>query len=293
MKHNTTTNTSLTRLHSLLLSFFGDETLHFHSTRLSSFFNAAFADAAFDDEETSCPPNIPRLLHCQNNLQRLLDAAHLLHQHLPHRATPYRPCVFKQLKHIYPLLNDWDDFPSHLHPHEWCNPETVLEEFFSVQPIDEWKNAVSGLLESALGEGSPFTAMSEKQLGFIVLMLHRLQDAVWLLYITGRIPSPDEEIQTKEDQALSSDTGMSTARVTPGFFFIESDQRFKRIDLDKLVCGFFMNDHAQLHTTTELHTPKITVSEMRELLTEERFNWISESVAFSKRSMSEAIAERA
>ena len=64
------------------------------------------------------------------------------------------------------------------------------------------------------------------------------------------------------------------------------------IDLDKLVCGFFMNDHAQLHTTTELHTPKITVREMRELLTEERFNWISERVAFSRRFKSEAMAER-
>ncbi len=278
MRPNTNTNTSLTRLHSLLLAFFGDETLHFHSTRLSSFFNAAFADAAFDDEETSCTPNISRLLHCQNNLQRLLDAAHLLHQHLPHRATPYRPCVFKQLKHVYPLLNDWDDFPSHLHPHEWCNPETVLEEFFSFQSIDEWKNAVSGLLESALGEGSPFTAMSEKQLGFIVLMLHRLQDAVWLLHITGRIPSSEEENIIMKQATIN--TTMKTSPLN--FFFMVSNGKFTRIDHSKIVCLVATDDHVQLHTLTDIHQPKIPVKEMKELLPEDKFVWLqNEAMPFS------------
>jgi hypothetical protein len=290
MTHNT--NKNLTRLHSLLLAFFGDETLHFHSIRLSNFFNAAFADAEFDEEETYTP-NIPRLLHCQNNLQRLLDAAHLLHQHFPHRVTHYRPCVFKQLQHIYPLLNDWDDFPSHLHPHEWCNPETVLEEFFRFQPIDDWKNAVNGLLESAVGEGSPFNTMSEKQIGFIILLLHRLQDAVWLLYVTKRIPAADEEAGTNEAMEVNAEGNITTGGTIQGFFFIESDQQFKRIDLEKLVCGLFMDDQVQLHTMTGLYTPRMSVEQMKELLPEEKFNWINDGVAFSRKFMTEAIAQRA
>ncbi|MCG2616974.1 hypothetical protein LZZ85_21940 [Terrimonas sp. NA20] len=277
MTHNT--NKNLTRLHSLLLAFFGDETLHFHSIRLSNFFNAAFADAEFDDEETETyTPNIARLLHCQNNLQRLLDAAHLLHQHFPHQVTPYRPCVFKQLQHIYPLLNDWDDFPSHLHPHEWCNPETVLEEFFRFQPIDDWKNAISGLLESSLGEGSPYTTMSEKQIGFIVLLLHRLQDAVWLLYVTGRIPAA-EEAGTNEAVEVSNEDSMTGGGTIQGFFFIVSNGKFARIDHDKIVCLAAIDDHVQLHTLTQIHKPAVSIQQMNALLPEERFIWIRKQTA--------------
>jgi hypothetical protein len=65
------------------------------------------------------------------------------------------------------------------------------------------------------------------------------------------------------------------------------------MDLDKLMCGFFVNDQVQLHTTTGLYTPRMSVGQMRELLTEEKFNWINDGVAFSKKFMSEAIAQRA
>ncbi|MET0462874.1 MAG: hypothetical protein ABW007_06960 [Chitinophagaceae bacterium] len=278
MTHDT--NKNLTRLHSLLLAFFGDETLHFHSTRLSNFFNAAFADAEFDEEETETyTPNIPRLLHCQNNLQRLLDAAHLLHQHFPHRVTPARPCVFKQLQHIYPLLNDWNDFPSHLHPHEWCNPETVLEEFFRFQPIDDWKNAVSGLLESALGERPLIATLSEKQLGFVILMLHRLQDAVWLLYVTGRIPAAEEEAGTNEAVAANTEDNITTGGSIQGFFFIVSNGKFARIDHDKIVCLVAIDDHVRLHTLTQIHKPAVSIQQMNELLPEERFIWIRKQTA--------------
>ena len=64
--------TTTTRLHSLLLTFFGDESLSFHSRRLHTFFTAAFAEPD-DDTNEDQTPSIPNLLHTQNDLLRLLD----------------------------------------------------------------------------------------------------------------------------------------------------------------------------------------------------------------------------
>ncbi|PZR28682.1 MAG: hypothetical protein DI535_05980 [Citrobacter freundii] len=134
------------------------------------------------------------------------------------------------------------------------------------------------MLQSALGEGSPFTMLSEKQLGFIVLMLHRLQDAVWLLYITGSIPVPETEKETNHHAEFHP--GKPTKPIThPHFFFITSTQKFVRMDLDHILCGIAMDDHAFLHTTNGFHKPTLTNDQLKELLPTDQFTWINKSIA--------------
>lgn len=176
-----------TRLHHLLPLFFGDETLSFHSQRMQEFFLAAFAEP---DEDYQ--PRIPKLLHAQHDLLRLIDAAHLLWQHFDPMPQTNDTNVSHHIKRIRAVLENWDDFPSHLHSSEWGHPEVVLEEFFAMQSVDEWKDVVMALLQSAIGEGSPFTSLSEWQWGFAISMLQRLQDAVWVLWVTGRVPAAED-----------------------------------------------------------------------------------------------------
>lgn len=276
MKHNT--NISLPRLYTLLLTFFGDETLHFHSTRLSSFLTAAFVEPNEDDDEIPLP-NIPRLLHTHNDLHRLLDAAHLLYEITPTANRSKQTNPIKQLKHLRTLITDWDDFPSHLHPYEWCNPETILHEFFNLQPIDGWKDTINALLQSAIGEGSPITSLSETQIAYAIPMLHRLQDAIWLLHITGAIPGPPEEhdeIICDQDASPISDV-LRTAAIT-NFFFMISEGRLVTINLNDIVCVVALNQRLQLHTIKEIHQFNGFIKELKQLLPQDRFIWIKKQV---------------
>jgi hypothetical protein len=176
------TYTNSTRIHHLLSLYFADESLRFHSTHLHKFFLAAFAESDEDHQ-----PNITRLLHQHNNLLRLLEAAHLLHQHATENPTAVNPNAWQHLKRIRAAVEDWDDFPSYLHSSEWSQPETVLAEFFAMQSVDEWKDVLHALLQSAIGQGSPFDVLTEMQMGFVVSGMHRVLDAVWIMWVTSLV----------------------------------------------------------------------------------------------------------
>lgn len=183
-----TTVVDVQRIHYLLDEFFGDEGLQFHSKRMNDFFAATFVDPMEDNKL-----NISRLLYTQNDLLRLLDAAYLLRTNLKPLLVIPGHKVLEQVRNIRAMLDDWDDFPTHLRMLEWYKPELVLQECFELQTIDEWKDALQGLLQSVIRCDSLFERLSEVQGGFIVLTFNRLLDAVWLLRVCGRILPLDEE----------------------------------------------------------------------------------------------------
>ncbi len=128
-------------IHYLLDDFFGDEGLQFHSKRMNDFFTSVFVDPMEDHKS-----KVSLLLYTQNDLLRLLDAAHLLQNNLKPLLVIPGLKVFDQIRKIRAMLEDWDDFPAHLRMLKWYRPELVLQECFAQQTIDEWKEALQGLL---------------------------------------------------------------------------------------------------------------------------------------------------
>ncbi|PZR28271.1 MAG: hypothetical protein DI535_07655 [Citrobacter freundii] len=66
------------------------------------------------------------------------------------------------------------------------------------------------------------------------------------------------------------------------FFFIVSNGKFSRLDLEKIVCVVGIADRVQVHTTDEIHTPKVNMERIREQLPEERFIWIGKRMSVAK-----------
>jgi|GEM_PF-3554016 len=190
--------TDIERIQTLLHEFFGDEGLNFATERISDFFQYVFSAPCERSE-----PEVSRLLYIHFDLLRLIEAAYLLpHNLLPDFNQPTENFI-TTAKQIRAELESWDEFPSHLKPQEWRKPETVIDEFFELQTIDEWKDAVQGSLQSAIGCSSISERLTEVQFGFIVIQIHRLADAVWLLKVTGRIKTV-ELAEAEEDETTNS-----------------------------------------------------------------------------------------
>lgn len=190
--------TDLNRIETLLHEFFGDEGLDFATERIADFFQYVFS-GSYERSE----PEVSRLLYTHFDILRLIEAAYLLpHNLLPnfHQPTENFITIAKQIRGE---LENWEEFPSHLKPREWRMPEAVIDEFFDLQTIDEWKDAVQGALQSAIGCSSISERLTEVQFGFIVIQIHRLADAVWLLKVTGRIKAV-ELVEVEEDEATNS-----------------------------------------------------------------------------------------
>ncbi|TXJ27621.1 MAG: hypothetical protein E6Q24_07235 [Chitinophagaceae bacterium] len=188
----------LQRIENLLLEFFGDEGLDFATERISDFFEYVFSSFCERSE-----PEVSRLLYTHYDILKLIEAAYLLPANLLpvlHMPTENYITTAKQIR---AELENWDEFPSHLKPQEWSKPERVIEEFFELQTIDEWKDAVQGSLQSAIGCSSISERLTEVQFGFIIIQIHRLADAVWLLKVTGRIKTA-ELIEVEEDETTNS-----------------------------------------------------------------------------------------
>lgn len=188
----------LERIENLLNEFFGDEGLDFATERISNFFQSVFSGSPERSEA-----RISRLLYTHYDMLKLIEAAYLLPANLlPDLHQPTENFI-TTAKQIRAELENWDEFPSHLKPQEWRKPETVIDEFFELQTIDEWKDAVQGSLQSAIGCSSVSERLTEVQFGFIVIQIHRLADAVWLLKVTGRIKTM-EPIEVEEDETTNS-----------------------------------------------------------------------------------------
>lgn len=188
----------LERIDNLLGEFFGDEGLDFATERISDFFQYAFSSPYERNE-----PMISRLLYTHYDILKLIEAAYLLPNNLLPRICVPTENFIATAKQIRSELENWDEFPSHLKPREWQQPEQVIDEFFDLQTVDEWKDAVQGLLQSAIGESSVSERLTEVQFGFVVIQIHRLADAVWLLKVTGRIKAA-ELVEAEEDDTINS-----------------------------------------------------------------------------------------
>jgi hypothetical protein len=66
------------------------------------------------------------------------------------------------------------------------------------------------------------------------------------------------------------------------FFFIVSNAKFLRVDLEKIVCVVGINDRVQLHTVNDIYTPQVQMEKIRELLPGERFIWVGKRVAVAR-----------
>lgn len=67
------------------------------------------------------------------------------------------------------------------------------------------------------------------------------------------------------------------------FFFIVSNEKFSRVDLEKIVCVVGMGDRVQVHTTEEIYEPVVKMEQLREILPEERFWRVSERMIVARR----------
>ncbi|MCG2618120.1 hypothetical protein LZZ85_27705 [Terrimonas sp. NA20] len=66
------------------------------------------------------------------------------------------------------------------------------------------------------------------------------------------------------------------------FFFIVSNGKFLRVDLEKVVCVVGIGDRVQVHTADDIYTPQVKMERIREKLRKERFIWVGESMAVAK-----------
>ncbi|MET0462289.1 MAG: hypothetical protein ABW007_04020 [Chitinophagaceae bacterium] len=66
------------------------------------------------------------------------------------------------------------------------------------------------------------------------------------------------------------------------FFFIVSNGKFLRVDLGKIVCVAEVGDRVQVHTSKDIYTPQVKMEKIRELLPEEGFIWVGESMAVAR-----------
>ncbi|MET0634488.1 MAG: hypothetical protein ABWZ25_00590 [Chitinophagaceae bacterium] len=198
------------RIETLLHDFFGDEGIEFAIERFSDFFTYVFSDP-YEREE----PATTRLLSIHCDITKLIDVAYLIPDNLRPAAIISPDDFGTLIKQIRAGLKSWDEFPSHLKPQEWLEPEIVIAEFFELQTVDEWKSAAQGLLQSAITDSSVSECISEIQLGFVVLQMYRLLEAVWLLKISDRIRAV-KPVNVEEPEVhflmASSQQGRTTGR---------------------------------------------------------------------------------
>jgi hypothetical protein len=78
---------------------------------------------------------------------------------------------------------------------------------------------------------------------------------------------------------------MAISNHIAAFFFMISNGKFMRIDLNELICCISMNDHAHLHTDINLIKSPLSLKQMKELLKEDKFIWINGRIALSRQYM--------
>ncbi len=66
------------------------------------------------------------------------------------------------------------------------------------------------------------------------------------------------------------------------FFFIVSNGKFLRVDLEKIVCVVGVGDHVQVHTTDDIYTPQVEIEKISKHLPEERFIWVGKNMAVAR-----------
>jgi hypothetical protein len=66
------------------------------------------------------------------------------------------------------------------------------------------------------------------------------------------------------------------------FFFIVSNNKFLRVDLEKIVCVVEIDDRVQVHMADDIYTPQVKMERIREQLREERFILVGENMAVSR-----------
>jgi hypothetical protein len=66
------------------------------------------------------------------------------------------------------------------------------------------------------------------------------------------------------------------------FFFIVSNGKFLRVDLEKIVCVVEINDRVQVHTEDDIYEPRVKMEKLRELLPERNFTWVNQRMAIAR-----------
>ncbi|MBN8877697.1 MAG: hypothetical protein J0I32_09145 [Sphingobacteriales bacterium] len=165
---------------------FGDEGLRFQSARLTKLIEAAYVN-----EFPASQSAILHLLYTQNEILDLIDIGQLIYENTPTvSSNESSKHIIKQAKFLCKRIGNWDDFPSHLHPHEWTCPLVVVQAFFAKHSVYEWRTLVQCLFESALGTMSINESAESFWVGLDIIELYRLLDAVWVYKMIEGIEMP-------------------------------------------------------------------------------------------------------
>ena len=68
----------------------------------------------------------------------------------------------------------------------------------------------------------------------------------------------------------------------PPFFFIISNSKFLRVDLDKIVCVVKTSDGVQVHTNNAIYEPVVTMDELKSVLPEDLFTYVNPKLVVAK-----------